>query len=196
MTDNQEIIHHRTTLAQTFLNLRLDKDVRIIDVACGTGIVAEELRSHGYTNIDGLDPVEGYLQVAQSNHLYKKVFKSFIDERVPTPIEDDTYDVMICCAGFFQSLISPKAFPELIRITKKDGVLLWNIAEGYEHYGRDYAVYDKIVDDLLAQKKWRYLQPIQRLKNFVFTDSGAAYLSGYHSSGISTDGYLYAMSKC
>eukprot|EP00094_Tigriopus_californicus_P001111 TCALIF_01074-PB protein Name:"Similar to WBSCR27 Williams-Beuren syndrome chromosomal region 27 protein (Homo sapiens)" AED:0.27 eAED:0.27 QI:203/1/0.5/1/1/1/2/0/148 len=119
MTDNQEIIHHRTTLAQTFLNLRLDKDVRIIDVACGTGIVAEELRSHGYTNIDGLDPVEGYLQVAQSNHLYKKVFKSFIDERVPTPIEDDTYDVMICCAGFFQSLISPKAFPELIRITKK-----------------------------------------------------------------------------
>lgn len=71
MTDNQEIIHQRTTLAQTFLNLHLDKDVRIIDVACGTGIVAEELRSHGYTNIDGLDPVEGYLQVAQSKHLYK-----------------------------------------------------------------------------------------------------------------------------
>lgn len=49
----------------------------------------------------------------------QNVFKNFIDERVPTPIEDDTYDVMICCAGFFQSLISPKAFPELIRITKK-----------------------------------------------------------------------------
>ena len=53
---------------------------------------------------------------------FQKVFKNFIDVRIPTPIEDETYDVIICCAGFFQSLISPLAFPELIRITKKGGL--------------------------------------------------------------------------
>ncbi len=41
-----------------------------------------------------------------------------IDPIHPTPIEDNTYDVMLCCAGFFQGLISPLGFKELIRITK------------------------------------------------------------------------------
>eukprot|EP00095_Tigriopus_kingsejongensis_P012765 maker-scaffold725_size106157-snap-gene-0.12 protein:Tk12765 transcript:maker-scaffold725_size106157-snap-gene-0.12-mRNA-1 annotation:"hypothetical protein DAPPUDRAFT_302022" len=171
------MLRHRNTLAQSFLDLNLDQNVRIIDIACGTGIVAEELREHGFTNIDGLDPVQGYLNVAQSKNLYKNVFKNFVDEKVPTPIEDDTYDVMICCAGFFQGLISPRAFPELIRITKRGGIMLWNIAEGYEHYGKDYAKYDEIVDTLVSQSRWNFYCPIQTLTNFVFTDSGAAYLS-------------------
>ena len=50
--------------------------------------------------------------------LFQAVFRNYIDEKDPTPIKDDTYDVLICCAGFFQGLISPNAFIELIRITK------------------------------------------------------------------------------
>ena len=37
------------------------------------------------------------------------------------PIENDTYDVVLCCAGFFDGLMSPRVFPELIRITKPKG---------------------------------------------------------------------------
>ena len=48
----------------------------------------------------------------------QETFRNYIDENDPTPISDDTYDVAICCAGFFQGLISPNAFIELIRITK------------------------------------------------------------------------------
>ena len=50
------------------------------------------------------------------------------------------------CDILMQGLISPLSFPELIRITKPGGFILWNIATGYEHYGRDYAKYE---DDLL-----------------------------------------------
>ena len=62
---------NRSTISESFLSLNLDKEVKILDVACGIGVVAEEIRPHGYTNIDGLDPVEGYLQVAQEKKLYK-----------------------------------------------------------------------------------------------------------------------------
>ena len=61
----------RTTLSEVFLDLRLPREARILDVACGTGIVAEELRPHGYDNIDGLDPVKGYLATAQDKKLYR-----------------------------------------------------------------------------------------------------------------------------
>jgi 2-polyprenyl-3-methyl-5-hydroxy-6-metoxy-1,4-benzoquinol methylase len=68
--DNQTI-EERTTISDVFLELNLDRDVRIIDVACGIGIVAEDLAKHGYTNIDGLDPSKGYIEVAKSKGLYK-----------------------------------------------------------------------------------------------------------------------------
>ena len=62
----------RTTLSEVFLDLRLPQSARILDVACGTGIVAEELRQRGgYDNIDGLDPVRGYLETAQDKKLYR-----------------------------------------------------------------------------------------------------------------------------
>lgn len=58
-------------LSESFLDLGLPNDVRILDLACGVGVVAEELRNHGYINIDGLDPVKGYLATAQEKKLYR-----------------------------------------------------------------------------------------------------------------------------
>ena len=163
----------RVTVGQTFLRLDLDKNVRIIDIACGIGAVAIELIEAGYKNIDGLDPMKGYLEVAKSKKLYKNYFPLAVEPDKRLPIEDETYDVMVCCAGFFQGLMSPKVFPELLRITKKGGVLLWNIAQGYEHISKDFEHYDQIIDDLRAQKLWEYLTPTEKFNHLVFTDSGA-----------------------
>ena len=35
-------------------------------MACGVGAVAEEIAMYGYKNVDGLDPIKGYLEAAQS----------------------------------------------------------------------------------------------------------------------------------
>ena len=51
----------RVTLGESFMQLNLDKSVKIIDIACGTGAVALDLQAKGYTNIDGLDPMKGYI---------------------------------------------------------------------------------------------------------------------------------------
>ena len=61
----------RTSLSDVFLSLNLDNNVRIIDVACGVGIVAEEVKKFGYHNIDGLDPVKGYIKVVEARGIYK-----------------------------------------------------------------------------------------------------------------------------
>ena len=53
---------------------------------------------------------------------------------------------------------------------------MWNIAVGYEDFGKDFLLYDQIVDDLRAKKAWTYLRPIDKANHVVFTDSGAAYL--------------------
>ena len=63
----------RTSLSDIFLNYNLDKNVRIIDVACGVGIVAEEIGKFGYKNIDGLDPANGYITVVKARGIYKVI---------------------------------------------------------------------------------------------------------------------------
>ena len=34
------------------------------------------------------------------------MYAASVDAKKPTPIPDDTYDALVCCAGFFQGLIS------------------------------------------------------------------------------------------
>ena len=70
-TEYQKPLIERTSLSDIFLAHNLDKNVRIIDVACGIGIVAEEIGKFGYRNVDGLDPSKGYLTVAQERGIYK-----------------------------------------------------------------------------------------------------------------------------
>ena len=59
------------TLCDAVLELNLDKNSKIIDVACGAGNVPFILKDHGYTNIDGLDPSQGLLDAAMKKGLYK-----------------------------------------------------------------------------------------------------------------------------
>ena len=63
-----------------------------------------------------------------------------------------------------QGLISPLSFPELIRITKPGGFIMWNIATGYEHYGKDYAKYEY---DLLNVCKKIFSQKIMVLQFYA-----------------------------
>ena len=76
----------RVTIGETFLALKLDKSVRILDVACGAGAVAQELVQRGYTNIDGLDSMKGYLEVAQEKKLYNNNGSTKI-YRTPSPLQ-------------------------------------------------------------------------------------------------------------
>ena len=95
----------------------------------------------------------------------------------------------------FQGLISPRAFTELIRITKPGGVIIWNIAMGYEAYC-DYDKYDEILMGLVRDRKWEFLKPVKEHMRMSFTDCGASYLRGWNTDGgIQCEGYTYMMRK-
>ena len=66
-------------------------------------MVGEELREAGYCNVDGLDPSQGYLNGAVARGIFRHVFRAFIDPDSPvSAISDNSYDALLCCAGFFQ----------------------------------------------------------------------------------------------
>ena len=64
-----------------------NKSSKILDVACGTGFVAEFLSEHGFTNLYGLEPSDGMVAVARSKNLYKEIYVEGIHADRPTSLD-------------------------------------------------------------------------------------------------------------
>ena len=125
-----------------------NKNFRILDAGCGTGLVGIELKKSGYSNIEGVDFSQSMLDLIPQG-IYKKIEK--IDLNKPLKFKDNMYDVLMCVGTFTYGHVKPKALDELIRITKNRGLICFTINEGiYEEYG-----FDKKIKELSVSKTWK-----------------------------------------
>ncbi|XP_067665496.1 methyltransferase-like protein 27 [Haliotis asinina] len=101
------------------------ENVRVLDVAAGTGLVAVELRKKGFVNNDGLEPSEQMLAEAKRNNLYGRYICDLVGENT-FDIENDTYSAVTMSAlsiEIFKKL-PVKALEELARVVKPGGHIL------------------------------------------------------------------------
>ena len=125
----------------------LNKNLRILDAGCGTGLVGIELRKNGYSNIVGVDFSQDMLDLVPQS-VYKKIEK--VDLNKPLKFKTNTFDVIMCVGTFTYGHVKPQALDELVRITKKKGLICFTINEGiYEEYG-----FDNKVKELTNNKSW------------------------------------------
>ncbi|XP_078589949.1 methyltransferase-like protein 27 isoform X2 [Branchiostoma floridae x Branchiostoma japonicum] len=54
------------------------KDIRVLDVAAGTGLCGEELSKLDFCNIDALDASQDMLDVAKTKNVYRNFIKEFL----------------------------------------------------------------------------------------------------------------------
>ncbi|KAI8483271.1 ubiE/COQ5 methyltransferase [Branchiostoma belcheri] len=92
------------------------RDIRVLDVAAGTGLCGQELSKLGFSNIDALDASQDMLDVAKT----KNVYKNFIKELLGTnqlDIDADSYDAVID-RQWSVCHVKPDCLEQLIRIVK------------------------------------------------------------------------------
>ena len=124
-----------------------NKDVKIFDAGCGTGLVGLELRKFGYLNIDGADLSQKLLDLVP-NGSYRSLEQ--IDLNKSLNKQNDIYDAVMCVGTFTFGHVKPPALDEFIRITKNKGLICFTINEGiYKEYG-----FDKKIDELKENNSW------------------------------------------
>ena len=125
-----------------------NKNFRILDAGCGTGLVGIELKKYGFLNIEGIDFSQNMLDLVPQG-IYKKIEK--VDLNKLLKFQDNTYDVVMCVGTFTYGHVKHQALDELIRITKNKGMVCFTINEGiYEEYG-----FDNKIKELSDNKSWK-----------------------------------------
>ena len=137
--------------SEVFIKYQKNKDVKIYDAGCGTGLVGVELKKYGFSNFYGADLSQKLLDLVPTG-LYQKLNKVDLNKNIEE--EDNFYDAVMCVGTFTFGHVKPPALDEFIRITKNKGLICFTINEGiHEEYG-----FDKKIDILKDSKKWEEVE--------------------------------------
>ena len=118
-----------------------DKDARILDIGCGTGLTVVELEKAGYTNLHGIDLSEDMVEVAGSRGIYTDIKTGDINQ--PLDYEDNFFDGAISSGTFTHGHVGPEPLGEICRILKPGGIIactvhmdLWETMEFKQEFER------------------------------------------------------------
>ena len=127
-----------------------DKNIKILDAGCGSGLAGIELKKRGFTNIYGVDFSQSMLNLIPNN-IYQTV--ELIDLNEPLKYDDDDFGAIICVGTFTYGHVKAHALDEFIRVTNKNGYICFTINEGiYTEYK-----FDKKINELSKNKSWEVL---------------------------------------
>ena len=137
--------------SKIFSEYQKNKDAKIYDAGCGTGLVGVELQKYGFKNFYGADLSKTLLGLVPSN-LYIELEQ--VDLNKPINKRDNEYDSLMCVGTFTFGHVKPMALDEFVRITKNQGFICFTINEGiYEEYG-----FDKKIEQLKQENIWKEIK--------------------------------------
>ncbi|XP_074969187.1 methyltransferase-like protein 27 [Phalacrocorax aristotelis] len=154
---------------------------RLLDVACGTGLVARELHQRGFRCLHGVDGSDGMLEQARSTGLYRQLRRCVLG-REPLPSPAEHYDAVTLVGALGEGQVPSAALPELLRVTRPGGFLCLTTRSNPSNL-RYKAELEAALERLERQGAWRKVlaQEVERWERATSEEEspqGTDYISG------------------
>lgn len=156
-----------------YFNISSRPHAKILDVAAGTGFVAEHLIEHGFQHIDALDPSEGMLELARKKNLYEHFMTSYLDNN-PLPTLADTYDCAVTSGGMGEGHIPYDGLGQLVRVVKPEGLVCIVMREEYLNHSQYKDLLEPYMDMLEEQGRWQLVSRTV-IPHYCFDLNGLVY---------------------
>lgn len=157
--------------ADALANLMPDRKASIIDIGCGTGLVAQELARVGFTTIDGIDISQNMLEHASAKMIYQNLTTGDMNAR--TVVVDQSYDAAICAGSFAPGHLGPISYREIIRFVRPGSPIV--IFMNGVHFAGDN--YESHIQSLEQEGLWvclnitehNYMSALERPGRLIIT---------------------------
>ena len=105
------------------------RDIRILDIGCGTGLSGMALYNVGFRDIEGCDFSSLMIEKAKDTNVYQRLFEADINQKLE--IETETYDAAVAVGVLSFAHVRTDALREMLRIVKTGGLLVIGLNEKY-----------------------------------------------------------------
>ena len=122
LNKNQYVTPYRC--AQALSNFAKDKEIKILDVGCGTGLSGFSLRKFGFNNIDGLDLSKEMLKVALNKKIYQMLFNLDLNNLSKFKKK---YDAIIAAGVISQAHANPDTISNSLSLLNNKGLMIFSI---------------------------------------------------------------------
>lgn len=111
----------------------------MLDVGVGTGLLGSFLAPLGYGGMVGVDLSREMLTRAAERGVYDELVQCDVTRGLP--FADERFEVVAAVGVFGLGHLSPEILPELVRVVKLGGSLVFSVsAAAYEAFGFDAAI--------------------------------------------------------
>ena len=97
----------------------------ILDLACGTGLMGEELRALGFTDIIGVDLSGRMLERAAAKAVYSRLVKA--DMHGTLPLNPGSFAAVVCMGAFYEGIADVQALAHVLPLIRPGGHLICDI---------------------------------------------------------------------
>ena len=170
LTDNQYVTPFRC--AQILNDLIYDKEVKILDVGCGTGLSGNALRKFGFYQIDGLDFSKEMLKIASEKKIYNSLLN--LDLKNLSKL-NKRYEVIIASGVISPDHANPNIIKSAYSILDKKGLLIFSL--------NDHALRN---DEFFKDIQFKI-----RCSNFTLLDQ----IYGDHIKGLKLNSSIFILQK-
>ena len=124
----------------------------VYELGVGTGRFGKSLISAGFTEIEGIEPCEAFLKLAEKSGVYKDLKLRYSGE-----LEKEwtcKFDIAVGCGVFMKNHVPPSGLDELVAAVKQGGVVAFPVREDeWVELG-----FKEKAEALEQEGKWKLLQ--------------------------------------
>ncbi len=144
-----------------------DNNAAILDVGCGTGNMAQVMHQMGYSNIQGLEPSQGMLDIARQKEIYTELHQLFLDSDINLP--DNSFDGVVGAGVLTHGHAPPESLDGILKLTKPGGMIIFSLSEiAYNDYG-----FGEKIEQLLRDNLWQQLDCSRLFRTYPFSEKEA-----------------------
>jgi len=128
--------------------------VKVLDLACGTGLVGKYLSESGFKNIYGIDISPNMLEEASVKGVYKELDEHTLGDPESFPEKFKTQFDFVTCAGLINNNhMDYLLFEEMLLSCKQGGYIVF--AARFSYMGKYW--YDDIIQDMHSNLRWKLI---------------------------------------